>query len=83
MSKLVVLSGIPGSGKSYFSKLLRRKKVGHVYIISSDALRDMVTGSQRNLSEEKLITFLIITEVKLHVAKKLYNGLTIKPSCSI
>lgn len=55
MSKLVVLSGVPGSGKSYFSKLLRQKKVGHVYIISSDALRDMVTGSQRNLSEEVLM----------------------------
>lgn len=55
MSKLVVLSGVPGSGKSYFSRLLRKKKVGHVYIISSDALRDMVTGCQRNLSEEDLM----------------------------
>lgn len=55
MSKLVVLSGVPGSGKSYFSKLLRKKKEGHVYIISSDALRDLVTGNQRNLSEEELM----------------------------
>ena len=55
MSKLVVLSGVPGSGKSYFSKLLRSRKEGHVYIISSDALRDLVTGSQRDLSEEDLM----------------------------
>lgn len=55
MSKLIVLSGVPGSGKSYFSKLLRKKKEGHVYIISSDALRDLVTGSQKNLSEDKLM----------------------------
>ena len=55
MSKLVVLSGVPGSGKSYFSKLLRKRKEGHVYIISSDALRDLVTGNQRDLSEEDLM----------------------------
>ena len=55
MSKLVVLSGVPGSGKSYFSKALRKNKESHVYIISSDALRDLVTGNQKNLSEEALI----------------------------
>ncbi len=68
MSKLVVLSGIPGSGKSYFSKLLRKKKVGHVYIISSDALRDMVTGSQRNLSEEKLMWKMFYDLAKVYSA---------------
>ena len=55
MSKLVVLSGVPGSGKSYFSKLLRKYKKSHVYIISSDALRDIVTGNQRNISEDELM----------------------------
>ncbi len=55
MSKLVVLSGVPGSGKSYFSKKLRQQKESHVYIISSDALRDLVTGNQKNLSEDKMI----------------------------
>ena len=55
MSKLVVLSGVPGSGKSYFSKLLRKHKKAHVYIISSDALRDIVTGNQRNISEDELM----------------------------
>ena len=68
MSKLVVLSGVPGSGKSYFSKMLRKKKVGHVYIISSDALRDLVTGNQRNLSEEKLMWKMFYDLAKVYSA---------------
>lgn len=68
MSKLVVLSGVPGSGKSYFSKALRAKKEGHVYIISSDALRDMVTGSQKNLSEDKLMWKMFYDLAKVYSA---------------
>ncbi len=66
MSKLIVLSGVPGSGKSYFSKLLRKKKTGHVYIISSDALRDLVTGSQKNLSEDKLMWAMFYDLAKVY-----------------
>ena len=39
MNRLIVLSGVPGSGKSYFSASFKAKKEKHVYIISSDALR--------------------------------------------
>ena len=70
MSKLVVLSGVPGSGKSYFSRLLRKKKVGHVYVISSDALRDLVTGCQRNLSEEDLMWKMFYDLAKVYSADK-------------
>ena len=56
MAKLIILSGVPGSGKSYFSHLLRdHKKGGHVYIVSSDSLRDLVTGNQQDLSEDNLM----------------------------
>ena len=55
MAKLVVLSGVPGSGKSYFSHILRDVKKGHVYIISSDALRDLVTGNRQDFSQEELM----------------------------
>lgn len=56
MAKLIILSGVPGSGKSFFSHMLRDyKHGGHVYIVSSDSLRDLVTGSQQNLTEENLV----------------------------
>jgi len=68
MSKLIVLSGVPGSGKSYFSKMLRKKKSGHVYIISSDALRDLVTGNQKNLSEDALMWKMYYELAKVYSA---------------
>ena len=55
MAKLIVLSGVPGSGKSYFSKTCKEMKHGHVYIVSSDELRDKVAGSQSDMSEDKLV----------------------------
>ena len=75
MSKLVVLSGVPGSGKSYFSKALRKKKVGHVYIVSSDALRDLVTGNQQNLSEETLMWKMFYELAKVYSADP--NGIVV------
>ena len=55
MNRLIVLSGVPGSGKSYFSASFKAHKEKHVYIISSDALRKMILGNQRDLSEDELI----------------------------
>ena len=75
MSKLIVLSGVPGSGKSYFSKLLRKKKMGHVYIISSDALRDLVTGNQQNLSEETLMWKMFYELARVYSADP--NGIVV------
>ena len=55
MNKLVVLSGVPGSGKSYFSKTLKKVKNNHVYVISSDELRATIGGAQSNLNNEALM----------------------------
>ncbi len=55
MAKLIIMSGVPGSGKSYFSHVLRDRKGSHVYIISSDGLRDLVTGNQQDLSHDDLM----------------------------
>ncbi len=55
MNKLIILSGVPGSGKSYFSKTVKKLKNNHVYIVSSDQLRKEITGSQSNLTAEDLM----------------------------
>ncbi len=55
MNKLIVLSGVPGSGKSYISLLLKERRKSHLYIVSSDNLRAQIGGSQTNLSNEKLV----------------------------
>ncbi len=55
MNKLIILSGVPGSGKSYFSKTIKKIKNSHVYIVSSDELRKEITGTQSNLDYEELM----------------------------
>ena len=55
MSKLIVLSGVPGSGKSYLANLLKKMKQSHIYIVSSDDLRSMILGNQQDLSQDKLM----------------------------
>ena len=55
MAKLVVLSGVPGSGKSYFSDAFRKSIGAHVYVVSSDMLRYEITGNQQNLDSDKLV----------------------------
>ena len=64
MSKLVILSGVPGSGKSYFSKSLKKLKSSHVYVVSSDELRREITGIQSNLSEDELMWKLFYSLAK-------------------
>lgn len=54
-NKLVILSGVPGSGKSYFSAQLKKAKKAHVYIVSSDALRDLILGNQQDLSHDRIM----------------------------
>ena len=53
MNTLIVLSGVPGSGKSYFSNALKAECKGRVFIISSDTLRKEIAGDQRDLSKDQ------------------------------
>ena len=75
MAKLIVLSGVPGSGKSYFADAFRKSVGGHVYVVSSDALRYEVTGNQQNLDEDKLMWKLFYGMAHVYAMDK--NGICI------
>ena len=70
MNHLIVLSGVPGSGKSYFSARLKTVVKKHVYIISSDELRLNILGNQQDLSEDVLIWKLFYSLVKTYSLDK-------------
>ena len=75
MNFLVVLSGVPGSGKSYFSNALRENKERHVYVISSDQIRKDITGDQRDMSQDELVWKIFYSLVKTYSDDK--NGIVI------
>ena len=75
MNKLIVLSGVPGSGKSYFSQALKRAVKKHVYIISSDELRYNILGNQQDLSEDELVWKIYYSLVEAYSIDK--NGIVI------
>lgn len=70
MSKLIVMSGVPGSGKSYFSSTLKKIRRKHVYIISSDELRQNILGDLKDISEEDLIWDLFYSLPKVYKVDK-------------
>ena len=70
MNKLIILSGVPGSGKSYFSNTIKKIKNSHVYIVSSDQLRKEITGSQSNLYAEDLMWKMFYSLAKTYSLDK-------------
>ena len=70
MNKLIVLSGVPGSGKSYFSKTIKKMKNNHIYVVSSDELRALITGSQANVNAEELVWKMFYSLAKTYALDK-------------
>ena len=70
MNKLVVLAGVPGSGKSYFSSTIKKIKTSHVYVVSSDQLRKEIGGAQSNLNNEDLVWKIFIDLAKSYANDK-------------
>ncbi len=70
MSKLIVLSGVPGSGKSYLANLIKKIKQSHVYIIASDDLRTLILGQRQDLSQDKLVWKMFYELPKVYALDK-------------
>lgn len=70
MNKLLVLSGVPGSGKSYFSNTVKKVFGSHVYIVSSDAIRNLICGNQQDLSEEETVWKMFYDLAKVYSSDK-------------
>ena len=70
MAKLVMMCGVPGSGKSYFSDTLKKRAKKHVYIVSSDRIRKMVLGSPQNFTNEKLCWTMFYELAKTYALDK-------------
>lgn len=79
MNKLIVLSGVPGSGKSYISLLIKdRMKAGHVYVVSSDSLRKQICGTQQCLDHDDLMWAMYYEMAKVYSLDK--DGIVILDS---
>ncbi len=81
MSKLIVMSGVPGSGKSYLASAIRKKCKSHLYIISSDGLRKIITGDPQNHTEEALMWPMYYELAKVYSMDK--KGIVIFDSTNI
>ena len=75
MNKLVVLAGVPGSGKSYFSSTIKKIKTSHVYVVSSDQLRKDIAGSQSILKYDDLMWNIFLNLAKVYAKDP--NGIVI------
>jgi len=70
-NKFIILSGIPGQGKSTYAKKLALKE--NAQIICPDSLRKDVTGSEDDLSRDDYIWKFLVPERVLFWADKKEN----------
>ena len=55
MKRLIILAGIPGTGKSYFAK--RELKGNNLHIISSDEIRFQITHDYRKILPDMYVVY--------------------------
>lgn len=74
MKKLIILSAIPGSGKSTWAKKYQSEH-NYVHIISSDEIRHELTGSYTDFSRQAEVWTLF--SKRIHEYANLSNDVTV------
>ena len=74
MKTLIVLSAMPGSGKSTWAKKYQEEHL-HTLIISSDAIRYELTGSMQDFSKQKEVWELF--SLRIHEYANKYDDVTV------
>lgn len=65
MATLILLSAIPGSGKSTWAKQYQ-KEHPNTYIVASDEIRESFFGSAQNFSHEKEVWQIFLDKINEH-----------------
>ena len=74
MKTLIVLSAMPGSGKSTWAKKYQSEH-SHTLIVSSDAIRYELTGQTQDFSKQKEVWELF--SLRIHEYAKKYDDVTV------
>ena len=74
MKTLIVLSAMPGSGKSTWAKKYRDEHP-HTLIVSSDEIRFELTGQMQDFSKQKEVWELF--SLRIHEYAKRYDDVTV------
>ena len=74
MKTLIILSAMPGSGKSTWAKKYQEEHP-HTLIISSDQIRYEITGQLQDFSKQKEVWELF--SLRIHEYAKMYDDVTV------
>ena len=74
MKTLIILSAMPGSGKSTWAKKYQEEHL-HTLIISSDEIRFELTGQMQDFSKQKEVWELF--SLRIHEYAKRYDDVTV------
>ena len=69
-NKLIVLSGIPGSGKSTYCKYVDATDKRKVIVVSSDEIRKELTGKYANFSRDKEMWRILNDKIEFYGSRE-------------